>query len=92
MAFRWRAEVGLFIVVFGFSLTYQLKKVVKVGPPLTKLSGSTHVDGILSRFLAVPWVDLQFVIVAFPSHTFFWYISDLYLSLKRQRVLSMSHY
>ena len=41
MTFRWRADGGPHIVVFGSPL--QLKKtVVKVGPPLTKLSGSAH--------------------------------------------------
>ena len=39
MAFRWRAEEGPLIVVFLISK----KKLVKVGPPLTKLSGSAHV-------------------------------------------------
>ena len=45
MAFRWWANDGRqLIVVFGSS--HQLKnkqKNVKVGPPLTKLSGSAHV-------------------------------------------------
>ena len=47
MAFRWRADVGPPIVVFGIFPPYQTKKkekekinVIKVGPPLTKLSGS----------------------------------------------------
>ena len=43
MAFRWRADDGSLIVVFGPSHPHQLKKnVVKVGPPLTKFSGSAH--------------------------------------------------
>ena len=49
MAFRWRAEVGPLIEVFGWflSLPYQQKNqkkiVVKVGPPLTKHPGFAHV-------------------------------------------------
>ena len=43
MAFRWRAGVGPPIVVFDPSSPDQLKKnLVKVGPPLTKRSGSAH--------------------------------------------------
>ena len=37
MAFRWRADDGPLLVDF-----YQLKNV-RVGPPLTKLSGVAHV-------------------------------------------------
>ena len=46
--FRWRANDDPLIVVFESSLPHQLKtnnskkKVVKVGPPLTKLPGSAH--------------------------------------------------
>ena len=51
MAFRWRAHDGPLKVVLGSSLPSSTKKkkrknknkiVVKVGPPLTKLSGSAH--------------------------------------------------
>ena len=43
MAFRWRADDGPFIVVFGSFLPSLTKKnVVKVGPPLAKRSGSAH--------------------------------------------------
>ena len=48
MVFRWRAEDGPLIVVLGSSLPSSTKKkkkkknIVKVGPPLTKLSGSAH--------------------------------------------------
>ena len=50
MAFRWRADDGPLIVVFGSFLPHQPKKkkkkkktyVVKDGPPLTQLSGSAH--------------------------------------------------
>ena len=45
MAFRWQADDGPLIVLF-FNLPplIKLKKnVVKVGPPLTKLSGPAHV-------------------------------------------------
>ena len=44
MAFRWRADDGPFIEVFGSSLHSSTKQiVVKVGPPLSKLSGSAYV-------------------------------------------------
>ena len=45
MAFRWRADDGPLIGVLGSSLPSSTKKknVVKVGSPLTKLSGSAHV-------------------------------------------------
>ena len=46
MAFHLRAGDSLLTVVFGSPSPHQLKKkkkdVVKVGPPLTKLSGSAH--------------------------------------------------
>ena len=41
MAFRWRANDGPLTVVIGSS-PHQLKQKVKVGPPLTKFSGSAH--------------------------------------------------
>ena len=44
MAFRWRADDGPLKVGHGSSLPPSTLKtnVVKVGPPLTKLSGSAH--------------------------------------------------
>ena len=43
MTFRWRPNDGPLILAFGSSLPHKLKKkVVKVGPPLTKFSGSGH--------------------------------------------------
>ena len=44
MAFRWQADDGPVIVVFGSSLpsSTKKKKVIKVGPLLTKLSGSAY--------------------------------------------------
>ena len=46
MAFHWRVDDGPLIVELGYSFPHQLKNktknVVKVGPPLTKLSGSAH--------------------------------------------------
>ena len=43
MAFRWRAVDGPLVVVFWILPLIKLKKnVVKVGPPLTKHSGSAH--------------------------------------------------
>ena len=46
MAFRWRAGDGPLIVVLGPSLpsSTKTKKVIKVGPPLAKLSGSVHAN------------------------------------------------
>ena len=46
MAFCWRANDGPPLVVFGSSLSnpHQLEKNVLEGPPLTKLSGSTHLN------------------------------------------------
>ena len=41
MAFRRRADGGPLIMVFGSFLSSSKK--VKIGPPLTKLSGSAHV-------------------------------------------------
>ena len=43
MAFRLWADDGPFIVVCRSSLPSLTKKPVKIVPPLTKLSGSTHV-------------------------------------------------
>ena len=47
MAFRWRGDDGQLIVVLGSTLPSSTKKIgkkiVKVGHPLTKLSGSAHV-------------------------------------------------
>ena len=41
MAFCWRADVGPILVVFGS--THQIKiNIVKVGPPLKKLSRYAH--------------------------------------------------
>ena len=43
MAFRWRVDDGLLIVVLGYSLPSSTKKIViKVGPRLTKHFGSAH--------------------------------------------------
>ena len=47
MAFCWRSNDGLLIVIFGSSLSSSIKekqnkKHVKDGPPLTKLSGFAH--------------------------------------------------
>ena len=43
MAFRWLANVGPFIAVFGSSIPSSTSKKIKFGPPLTKFSGSAHV-------------------------------------------------
>ena len=38
--FHWQADNCLLLMVFGVSLAS--KKIIRVGPPLTKLSGSAH--------------------------------------------------
>ena len=54
--FRWRANDGKLIMVFGSFLpssTKEKNNVVTVGPPLTNLSGSTHAtwsrEGIIGQ-------------------------------------------
>ena len=43
MAFRWRADIGPLLVVFGSALpVLNYCQCCRVGPPLTKLSGSAH--------------------------------------------------
>ena len=43
MAFRWRADDGPFIAVFGYSIPLPTKKkVIKIGPSLKKLARSAH--------------------------------------------------
>ena len=43
LAFRWWADDGRLLVVFESSLSLiNKKKTVRVGPPLTILSGSAH--------------------------------------------------
>ena len=44
MVFRWQADDGPFIAVFGSYIPSSTKKeiVIKFGLPLTKLSGSAH--------------------------------------------------
>ena len=46
MAFRWQANDGSFILVFGSSIPSSTKKYIKFGPPLTKFSGSAHEPNI----------------------------------------------
>ena len=53
---------GLLIVVFG-SCLLSSKKVVKVGPPLTKLSGSGHVLHLCRVVMSVSWSDLLALMV-----------------------------
>ena len=52
----------LLIVVFASSLLSS-KKVVKVGPPLTKLSGSAHVLHLCRVVMSVSWSDLLALMV-----------------------------
>ena len=52
MAFRWRADDGPFIAVFGSQSHHQLKNVIKFGPPLTKLSRSAHARYMSSALLS----------------------------------------
>ena len=48
MAFRWRADDGPFIAVFGCPIPSSTKNPIKFGPPLTKLSGSAHDSNVRS--------------------------------------------
>ena len=62
MAFRWRAGDGPLKVVHGSSLpTSTRKNVVKVGPPLTKLSGSAHGPWL-------PWCETNVLTTELKSH------------------------
>ena len=47
MAFSWQADNCQLLVVFGASPPS--KNLIRVGPPLTKLSGSTHVIIIIDE-------------------------------------------
>ena len=46
MALRWRVDDGPLLVLFGSSFLSSKKNVVRVGPPLAKLSGSAHGSGV----------------------------------------------
>ena len=52
MTFRWPVDDGPFIAVFGSSIpsSTKNKKGIKLGPPLTKLSGIVHVFLVLFEF------------------------------------------
>ena len=73
MEFRWRADDGPCLVAFRTSPCHQLKKtkknVVSVGPPLTKLSESAHVESISDEWtIPILGVSLELsvlVIVAY---------------------------
>ena len=73
MAFRWPAKDGPLIVVFGSSKAplinkQQQKNNVKVGPPLTKFSGSVHVIfSWATNNLGVTILKLIFIFQ--PKHT-----------------------
>ena len=57
------------------------------------LSSSWSLVIVVLLFLTVPWVCLQFVIVAFPDHThllFLFYIQVLYLGLFVKRYVTMN--
>ena len=73
MAFRWRTDDGPLKVVFGSPLLINNKKenVVKVGPPLTKHSGSAHVFLLtdIPGSEEVRWVPL--IVRARKNHHFF---------------------
>ena len=57
MAFRWWANGGPFIVVFGSSLPSSTNK--KVGPPLTQLSGSAYALRLCEKKLDPPLTQLS---------------------------------
>ena len=52
MAFRWRADDGPLLAVFGFAFPSSTKKSCIVGPPLAKLSGSAATK--ISYFQQLP--------------------------------------
>ena len=60
MAFRWRADDGPLLVVFGSSLPSSTKK------PLSWTPSDKFLDPRL-LFLSVPWVSLWSVIVTLPG-------------------------
>ena len=54
MAFRWLADDGSLIVVFGSSLPSSTKKHVKIKPTLKNLSGSAHAVVVFNGFVLRP--------------------------------------
>ena len=70
--FKWRLAGGPMmaplIEVFGSSLPSTKNKCCQSLAPSEKLSGSAC-GCVLCLFLAVPYVSLQSMIVAFPRHT-----------------------
>ena len=66
MAFCWRADDCPFIVVLGSSppsSTENKKKDVRVGPQLTKLSGSAHETCFLHYDVVHSFIGVQFTFV-----------------------------
>ena len=47
------------------------KNVIKFGPPLTKLSGSAHVPGLIAQSVAIPTADDEIQGLAGPIHCTF---------------------
>ena len=64
--FRWRADDGPLIVVFGSSVPSStklfIKQKVKFGPPMAKRSGSAHVTDwvILEAYVQTDESPLEF--------------------------------
>ena len=67
MAFRLRADDGpLIVVLIGSSLPSK-KNLVKVGPPLTKLSGSARAMHFVTDIRVLPVVPIQPKTFRFPQ-------------------------
>ena len=68
MAFHWRADDGPLLVLFGSSFPLsknkqKKKNIVRVGPPLAKISECAHGNGSLQSYLPcwctgawLPWL------------------------------------
>ena len=84
MVFRWRTDDGPFIVVFGSSLPSSTKKPVKVGPPLSILSGSAHELYWVYTHLGLVYEPSIFkFLTGLVSHLWSCYVSDMILSIFR---------
>ena len=85
MAFRWRADDGPLTVVFESSLSSSTKNIVKVGPPLAKLSGSAHGDDQTAR---VTQADIHMnIFLRVVTHTVFFHRLFIQLNLCKKVTL-----
>ena len=77
--FHWRADDGPLIMVFESSLPSSTKKTVKIGPPLTKLSGSAHEKAYDEGTLSIAHFTGNFLFTwkFFMLHVVCWFFSKL---------------